>query len=82
MKTPLIGLYFLTFTQPPKNVLNWQGRVLSEPNSGWFLVQLYDWILGEAGDIRLVRIEEMAAWYFFESIEDWREQAAEYSKPV
>ena len=82
MQRDIAGLYFLTFTKPPVNLLHWQGRVLSQPNPGWFLVQLYDWIVGEPNDIRLVRIEDMATWFFYLNAEDWREQAAEYSKPV
>ena len=78
MKSSLVGLYFLAFTPPPANVLSYQGKVLSQPYPGWFLVQYYDWIMGAPNDIRLFKIEEMSAWFFYDDVEIWRHAAKEY----
>jgi hypothetical protein len=58
----MIGLYFHSVVD---GELKWQGTVLSSPESGWYLVQLFEWIMGSPNVQRLVRIEDMRDWLFY-----------------
>jgi len=44
----------------------WQGRVLAEPSPGVFLVELFEWVLGDPNGQVLVRLEDMARWVFYD----------------
>lgn len=48
----------------------WQGCVVAEPAPGVYLVELFDWIAGSSTHQRLVPIEEMTGWSFYDS-DDW-----------
>ena len=68
----LVGSYFLIEDQ--------QGVVVAEPSPGFFLVELADWIAGAStaqqlvgiAEQRLVNIEAMAEWRFFDTPEGMR----------
>ena len=68
----LVGSYFLIEDQ--------QGVVVAEPSPGFFLVELADWIAGSStaqqlvgiAEQRLVGIEVMAEWRFFDTAEGMR----------
>lgn len=66
----LIGLFFHSYEEGGET--RWQGRVDCSPDGGWYLVELYDWIGGDGGIFRLVRIEQMADWNFYESDTDMK----------
>jgi hypothetical protein len=60
----LVGKFFHTFTEdlPRKGrgqVQN-QGVVLSDLGSGYFVVQLFDFLMGDPSDIHIVHIDRMA----------------------
>ena len=65
--TSLVGYFFHSVHTEGagKRPLVWQGHVLSRPDPGFYLVQLYEWMLGEAQACRLVRIEDMLTWSFY-----------------
>jgi hypothetical protein len=44
----------------------WQGMVIGNPEPGWYLVQLYEWLMGSPNVQRLVRIEDMQDWMFYD----------------
>ena len=62
----MIGQFFHSFD------VKWQGRVVAMPTSGWYLIELFDWLAGDATHRRLVRLEDMAGWIFYQSVEDMR----------
>ena len=49
--------------------VEWQGYVIGSPAPGWYLLQLFEWFAGEPSVRRLVRLEEMRHWLFYESTE-------------
>jgi|GraSoiStandDraft_11_1057310.scaffolds.fasta_scaffold1106130_1 hypothetical protein len=59
----LVGKYFRSANET--NKVEWQGAVIAEPHSGWYLVQLLEWGSGEPKEQRLVPIEKMMGWSFY-----------------
>ena len=51
----------------------WQGYVISEPTDGYFLVQLFEWVIGEPSTQKLVRIDTMLDWDFYDTAEEMNE---------
>jgi len=49
--------------------VEWQGYVIGSPQPGWYLVQLFEWLCGEPNVRRLVRLQAMEHWLFYESAE-------------
>jgi len=49
--------------------VEWQGVVVGNPEPGWYLVQLFEWLMGEPNLRRLVKIEDMEHWLFYEDVE-------------
>ena len=67
--SPLVGKWFHVFD---KNELTWQGQIIAEVN-GFYLVQLYDWIMGEPTIQKLADLKNMVYWNFYDTVEDMRE---------
>jgi hypothetical protein len=65
----LIGHYFHSIDKETGH-LEWQGQVIANPEPGWYLLQLFEWLMGEPNVQRLVRIEDMADWLFYENGEE------------
>jgi len=59
----LVGKYFRSANET--NKVEWQGAVIAEPHSGWYLVQLFEWGSGAPMEQRLVPIEKMISWSFY-----------------
>lgn len=70
-KISLLGQCFHTFSENGK--LEWQGAVIGNPEPGWYLVQLCEWLFGNASSRRIVRIEEMSKWVFYKDSEQMNE---------
>lgn len=64
-KKSLIGQFFHSVVL--EDEIGWQGCVIGNPEPGYYYVQLFEWVMGEPNVRRLVRIEEMARWLFYES---------------
>jgi hypothetical protein len=64
----MIGKHFHSFDT--EGCVAWQGRIVGNPEPGWYLVQLYEWMLGHESIQKLVQIADMAAWDFYESQDD------------
>lgn len=47
----------------------WQGCVVGEPSPGVYLVELFSWIDGGSTEQRLVRLDDMDTWVFYDSAE-------------
>lgn len=66
----LIGKFFHSIKD---GKLEWQGRVVGEPEPCWYLVVLFVWLTGsEGGEARLVRFSDMTEWLFYPDIESMR----------
>ena len=73
----LVGSYFHSFRGEgeSRDVL-WQGCIVAEPQPGLYLVELFDWLLGDSSNQQLVRVEEMFDWHFYDDSE-WMRNAYE-----
>jgi len=63
----LIGHFFHTFTED--KTVEWQGQVLAVVEPGYYLVDLFEWILGHYSCSRIVKLDEMETWNFYENEE-------------
>ena len=76
----LVGKWFHTYEEPEQpgegRVMKWQGKVISSPAKGYFLVQLFSWLMGEPTTQKIVRFDDMRNWDFYSSFEEkeaaWR----------
>jgi hypothetical protein len=68
-KNPLVGKYFHSLKD---GQVHWQGTVLGTPEPGWYLVQLFEWIMGEPSNQGLVRFTDMAEWLFYENADQMK----------
>lgn len=57
----LVGSYF-----HGDDERQWQGCVVAEPSPGVFLVELFEWLVGSSSEQRLVRLDEMTEWHFYD----------------
>jgi len=82
----IVGRFFHSFVE---GRVHWQGRVLSqETEGGIYLVQLFEWFLGEPSDMVLVNLQDMMGWKFYDSVEHmndaydrkYREEAERHAK--
>lgn len=55
----------------------WQGCIVAEPVLGVYLVELFSWIAGESTDQRLVRLDDMHDWRFYDTAE-WMNNTYEH----
>ena len=76
-KNVLVGHYFHAMTDKDSEYLplnpthvTWQGMVVGSPAPGWLLVQLFSWVMGEEIERKVVPIEDMKLWRFYESAEE------------
>jgi hypothetical protein len=78
----LDNLWFLSFVGESysRDNLHWQGQVICGVGEGLFLIQLYEWLMGEPSVMRIVSMEEMRGWFFFES-DEWMREYTEYHLP-
>ena len=66
---PLVGKFFHSVRH---GKLHWQGQILARiPRTNFYLVQLFEWMLGGPSDQRVVRVSLMASefnqWIFYET---------------
>jgi hypothetical protein len=81
----LVGSFFHSFEPDvegqPRRV-QWQGVVVAEPHPGIYLVETFDWLVGASYDQRVVRVEDMLGWAFYDDA-GWMGNAYEqtYRRP-
>lgn len=64
----LKGHYFHSYNKD--GLVEWQGKIISSPEPGIYLVQLYEWIVGAESCRKLVNIQDMITWSFYETAEE------------
>ena len=69
----LIGKHFHSYDAATGEVLHWQGKILARPSKDTYLVQLFEWMMGEPTDQLLIPFGQMLAehWKFYPNREDW-----------
>jgi hypothetical protein len=81
-KDVLTGKYFHSYKVNANGFIavDWQGRILAQVQRGLYiyLVETYDWMVGDVHSTFLVPVVDMAAahpkpWTFYESAEEMRE---------
>ena len=68
----LVGMFFLT---KAAGAAQYQGQVVAEVSSGYFLCQLFDWFVGAPSYLILRSVVEMTEWQFYAEADDWRHAA-------
>ena len=67
IKKSLVGKFFHSFCTDGHTSL--QGQVLSKHLDNYYLVQLYDWIIGQESEQILVPFKNMITWHFYDTSE-------------
>lgn len=67
----LVGSYFHSFgvAEDGDPVVLWQGQVIAKQGVDAYLVETYDWLVGAPSVQRLVRLEDMYDWHFYDTAE-------------
>lgn len=65
---PLVSRFFHSFDND--GIVKWQGHIEESCGDGFFLVQLFEWITGSPSDMKLVHMQSMSEWSFYESAEE------------
>ena len=78
-KQTIVGQFFHSF---PNGVLEWQGNIIAEPVPSIFLVQLYEWFMGEPNGQFLVPLQQMVdeKWKFYLTAEEWHDDGVRLNK--
>lgn len=77
---PLIGRHFQSVKRgaPPEGEplqeVTWQGRIIGSPQPGYYLIQLLDFARRGRNVQRLVTIDMMLSWEFYEGRQEMLEQ--------
>jgi len=74
-QNPLVNHFFLTFAtgkvgSTEYRFTEYQGQVIGMIGTDRCLVAVYDWICGLESVRKIVSVEQMADWRFYEDLED------------
>lgn len=67
----LVGQFFHSYAESGE--YQHQGFILSSPEPGYYLCQLFEWFTGSQSSRKLFRIADMADWTFYASAEGMAE---------
>ena len=67
----LVGCFFHSVDKETGRAI-WQGQIIGNPEPGWYIVQLFEWLMGEPSYRKLVNFEEMTGWLFYDDAEGMR----------
>lgn len=70
-KIDFVGMYLHIPDKDGDVVL--QGRIISRPEERIYIVQLFEWLIGDISYCVLVNIDDMESWRFFPTIDEMRE---------
>lgn len=79
-KLGLKGKFFHTYKKDTGRI-HYQGRVLSEDDDGFILVQLFDWLVGAPSDQLVFRKSDTTEWTFYECADDMVETFKHHDRP-
>ena len=67
----LEGLWF--HSKDANGNVIWQGQVIKKINDKVYIIQFYEWLLGEESCIKLFFLDEMMGWDFYKTVDAMRE---------
>ena len=76
-KHPLVDKWFHQYIGED---LGWQGHVKLEISENKFLVQLFSYFDGAPTDQKIIYIDEMESWMFYDSFDDMDAAFARYAQ--
>lgn len=84
---PLVGRWFHSTVGKcegcGQDIICWQGQILGlvtdDTGKKFYLVQLYEWLLGEETDQELVSVADVLGWKFYASAEAMRSRFEAFS---
>lgn len=65
----LLGKYFYSMKDEK---IHWQGKITGRPEPGIYLVILFSWLDGSPNVQKLIKIEDMGDWLFYDNADDAR----------
>lgn len=73
MKKKYVGLVGCYFHSIEAGEIKWQGLVVSKITEDYYLVQLFEWMLGQPNCLKLTHLSQMSDWHFYHSSSAMRE---------
>lgn len=64
----LVGKFFHSYKN---GKISWQGHIIQKLSDTKYLVQLFEWVMGEASDQVIVELDDMKDWKFYDDKESW-----------
>lgn len=77
-KDKLIGKFFHTFDDA--HVLRYQGQIEAALSAGYYLVQLYDWLVGLPNAQQIFHLADMKGWDLYDDKDYWRQEGDRRSR--
>lgn len=74
----LINKYFHSFND--SGDISWQGQVISKLSDDYYLVQLFDWVMGAESNMHVVCLSDMLKWNIYHTDDDMRSFAERRSR--
>lgn len=68
---PFVGTFFHSLDE--QKHIEWQGRVVGSPEPGLYLVQLFEWGMGDPSVQQIVGIHDMRDWLFYATAEEMKQ---------
>jgi hypothetical protein len=68
-KNVMIGKFFHSIED---SKVKWQGYIKGKPEEGFYLVALFSWGDGQEIEKKIVEINEMKSWFFYDSPEEMK----------
>lgn len=76
----LIGKWFHSWATEScgHRLIEWQGQVIGQANESVYVVQLYNWLMGMPSNQKLVDLDTMIDWTFYDDHKDMRDSYNSY----
>ena len=65
----LVGKYFHSIDE--NGEMMWQGKIEGSPSDSLYLIQLFSWLDGCATEQKMVKLEDMIDWLFYDNHDDF-----------
>lgn len=69
MSKELVGKWFHSLED---GKIKWQGRIIDEPKENMYQVELFSWLFGESTGYKLIDIDDMKGWLFYDTNADMK----------
>lgn len=77
---PLVGKFFHKFMDDDRTNAK-QGKVVSHLGEGELLCQFFSWIDGRPTQQKVLVLEDLSAWNFYEDQDEWMHQGGQILRP-